>query len=611
MSIDISKNHYKECTPEETIKTIQKILNDNDIEVEETINIQNETIDTHTIRLTLKGTNIGQNGKGVNETYCRASAYAEFIERLQNQFLYLDSGQAIPNKEYHFIVANDEKFLCSEDLIKSETGFMQNFFSKINFSNKTFKEKNKKFKELIIIDKLCRNVENQFLSLPFINFKTLKKEYIPYHILCQMYGSNGMAAGNTIYEAIVQGMSEIIERMVQKEIILNKICLPDIPDDYIKQFSQIYNMYKKLQTNQNYLVTLKDASLGGKYPVAALVIIDKTNGTYGVKFGCHPNFGIAMERCFTELTQGRSIESYAKLGKINFDNSFFQNKYNILTSFLNGKVQLPYEFFSDKSNYNFTPFYNNQNNISNKKMAEKLIFDFVNLGYDVLIRDVSILGFPSVMIVIPGISELLEMDDLQFRLYNTKTYLKLKFQNLESVTKHDCQYFITCFKLMEYYSDEYSINEHFKFMNNNFIPGEESGLGGLYLAVLCSIFCNEYEKAEYFMNIFYNNINKTNLNKEQINYYYAVKMYINALKTLKSHDEAIKYLNIFFTKSICDRIHYYFSEPDQILIKHYNYAVTNLNKNLIYWSIKLKDVIDNAYYTTSLKQDNLISLFER
>ena len=99
MSIDISKNHYKECTPEETIKTIQKILNDNDIEVEETINIQNETIDTHTIRLTLKGTNIGQNGKGVNETYCRASAYAEFIERLQNQFLYLDSGQAIPNKE--------------------------------------------------------------------------------------------------------------------------------------------------------------------------------------------------------------------------------------------------------------------------------------------------------------------------------------------------------------------------------------------------------------------------------------------------------------------------------------------------------------------------------
>lgn len=43
-----------------------------------------------------------------------------------------------------------------------------------------------------------------------------------------------MSAGNTIEEAVVQGLSEIIERYIQRRLFIEKPVLPTIPDDYIK-----------------------------------------------------------------------------------------------------------------------------------------------------------------------------------------------------------------------------------------------------------------------------------------------------------------------------------------------------------------------------------------
>lgn len=57
------------------------------------------------------------------------------------------------------------------------------------------------------------------------------------------YGSNGMSAGNTREEALVQGMSEVVERYVQKRIFSDRPALPDIPEDYLRRFEDIYGMY--------------------------------------------------------------------------------------------------------------------------------------------------------------------------------------------------------------------------------------------------------------------------------------------------------------------------------------------------------------------------------
>ena len=50
-----------------------------------------------------------------------------------------------------------------------------------------------------------------------------------------------MAAGNSKDEALVEGISEIIERYVHRLVIQNRLSLPDIPESYIKKYPKLYS----------------------------------------------------------------------------------------------------------------------------------------------------------------------------------------------------------------------------------------------------------------------------------------------------------------------------------------------------------------------------------
>ena len=54
-----------------------------------------------------------------------------------------------------------------------------------------------------------------------------------------------MSAGNSPAEAIVQGLAEIVERFVQKKIIVEALQLPNVPDDVIKKYPYVYSMFKR------------------------------------------------------------------------------------------------------------------------------------------------------------------------------------------------------------------------------------------------------------------------------------------------------------------------------------------------------------------------------
>ena len=81
----------KECKPEETVKKIKRILKKFKINVieKEIININNSFYSTRVELKEIKG--VGTNGKGITKEYALASAYAEFMERLQSNFLLKSS----------------------------------------------------------------------------------------------------------------------------------------------------------------------------------------------------------------------------------------------------------------------------------------------------------------------------------------------------------------------------------------------------------------------------------------------------------------------------------------------------------------------------------------
>ena len=107
--------HYKEITPAETVKRLKKILSDIHIETEEQWQ-KESSIGTWALRVVLKGTNIGTNGKGVSKEFSLASAYAELFERYQNDLLGNVSDMG--NKTHYAFFSNyDEKFLSAAELI--------------------------------------------------------------------------------------------------------------------------------------------------------------------------------------------------------------------------------------------------------------------------------------------------------------------------------------------------------------------------------------------------------------------------------------------------------------------------------------------------------------
>ena len=141
----LQERRYKEVEPEETVKRLKKILKEMEIQVEENWS-EKSSVGTYSLRLCIKGTNMGQNGKGMTKEYAMASAYAEFFERLQNGLLRFRVEEA--TKELPFINSPDEKHLTIEELIQNSNTMLENI-AKINeYEYKTKEEKQEYMREI-------------------------------------------------------------------------------------------------------------------------------------------------------------------------------------------------------------------------------------------------------------------------------------------------------------------------------------------------------------------------------------------------------------------------------------------------------------------------------
>lgn len=602
-------SHFKDCSPEETIQRIKDILQKYDIEVEEQFRQKDETIGTCSSRITIKNTAAGTNGKGISETYCNASAYAEFMERLQNNIIFGGNEIRIPMLGKKFYIESDERLVTTETIIDENCSALQEYFKMLNMNEASRKEKIEYYQELLEIESMMVHEKDMHVTVPFYNFKRNKVEYVPALSCFSMYGSNGMSAGNTFEEAIVQGISEIIERYVQYKVMKEKLCLPNVPEKEISKYPYINKMYTNIKEKGMYDVFIKDASLGGIYPVAALVLIEKDTGRYGVKFGCHPDFGIAMERAFTETTQGRTLEQYSQLGYLDFKNRKVDLDFNTLAGFQTGEAQFPYQFFGTKFDYEYTPVRSVEGK-GNFELAKEWIEELIAKGYDVLIRDSSKLGFPSCRIIIPGLSSINLMTEKKIRAVNTRLYLVDRLRNLEDLTVEDCRYVIAVIKTFEEYKGEVAISKFFPDKYSDYFPGEDIFAGGHYLAGMCSLFCEDYEKASYFLDAVYRVACCSNISEDKKKFYLAVSTYAEAMNELKSHEEVMNYLNLFFSKYICELLDDYFCEPHEILKKLYRNALSKENIHVIKGIKKVYTALMKAEQENPISQENLKNVFK-
>lgn len=559
---ELQNRRYKEVSPEETVEKLKGLLKKLGIEVEEKW-IDESSVGTYSLRICIKDTNIGQNGKGMTREFAMASGYAEFFERFQNGMFRFRIEK--PTKEIPFSYAPDEKILSVEELMKDKNSFLENIVLE-NKKESTTKEQQIEYINHVLNQDSSIVPKENYLSLPYYSIKNDKIEYIPERLFSYTCNTNGMCAGNSREEALIEGLSEIYERYVGIKIFKEKVALPEIPESYLDKFPKVKNMVQKLKKNDKYYFRLVDCSFGGKYPVAGLYIIEKNTGRFGFKLGAHPDYGIAMERCFTEASQGRDIYEYAQTCLFDFYDGEDSKRRNF-TEFIFGDFSaVPYQIIGDKLDYEFTEM-PDISELDNKEILKGMVKSILADGKDILIRDVTCLGFPTLRIVIPGMSEI--SFDNTATYFNIFVIMQSLMQDLKNINKSNLKDVIN---IMETITNEIGYSELtpiISLKDNSLLPGASIGSEGKYLLAILYIMDKQYNKAAKLLedlSFLTDNISKNQMEKIMIK---AVYYYASAMDKLKDHNESMKYINLLFDKEIAEGIDNSFKDEEKILVNHY------------------------------------------
>lgn len=420
----------KDQSPERTINIIRNILFEAGIVTVE--DWANPSKGCYWVNLRIANTNLFTNGKGTSEIFALASAYGELMERLQNLVIFRFSVGYTPHstQKNQNAIFNDEQIL-GIDVILEQSLSLSDFFANEGAS---FEDKRKLMTRWLDIQNSqfssCGSNEyNGLVCLPFLDIQTLKKCYVPVVPMDIMFGTNGMCAGNTVAETLVQGLSEIFERYVNISMLRERITPPDIPRDILKKYFKSYTLIEEVEKNTDFSIIVKDCSLGQGYPVIAIIFIDHARHSYFVKFGAHPILDIALERCATELFQGRYTNDTNWMKTCTYHFSKDINKQNMTEIIKNGNGIYPVEFFGDEPDYEYTNLHLKQVADSNEACLNEMINMVTAKGYDIYIRDWSYLGFPSYQIIIPHMSNIFESN--VERLAWQESYCKARAATLQ------------------------------------------------------------------------------------------------------------------------------------------------------------------------------------
>lgn len=345
------------------------------------------------------------NGKGSTKESALASALGEFIERLNCNFFYNDQfwGQDIANAE--FVHYPDEKWFqpgpngeLPKEILDEYTLEIYNPEDELLGTH--------------LYDTNSGNTARGICSLPFVRHSDGETVYFPSNLIENLYLSNGMSAGNTLAEAQVQCLSEIFERAVKREILEGELALPDVPEHVLAKYPKIVEGIKGLE-EQGFPVLVKDASLGGQYPVMCVTLMNPRTGGVFASFGAHPNFEVALERSLTELLQGRSFEGLNDLPKPTFSSNAVTEPNNFVEHFIDSSGVVSWRFFSAQSDYAFVEWdFTNQGQNSNAEEAAMLFGILEDIGKEVYMAVYEHLGATACRILVPGYSEIYLVEDL-------------------------------------------------------------------------------------------------------------------------------------------------------------------------------------------------------
>ncbi len=361
------------------------------------------------------------NGKGATKEAALCSALGEFIERLSCNFFYNDQffGEEIAASA--FVHYPNEQWFQPGPNDALPAGILDDHCRAIFDPDGELRGSH-------LYDTNSGRTDRGIVSLPFVRRSDGETVWFPSNLIENLYLSNGMSAGNTVAEAQVQCLSEIFERAVKKQIIEQEIVLPDVPRDVLAKYPDIVEGIEALEA-QGFPVLVKDASLGGRFPVACVTLMNPKTGGVFASFGAHASLQVAIERSLTELLQGRSFEGMSDLPAPTFNSQAVSEPNNFVEHFIDSSGVISWRFFSARADVEFREW---DFSGSTDEEAARLFGILEEEDLEAYVAVHEDLGAPVCRILVPGYSEVYPVEDLVW----DNTNMALLFRE-EILTIHD------------------------------------------------------------------------------------------------------------------------------------------------------------------------------
>jgi ribosomal protein S12 methylthiotransferase accessory factor len=367
------------------------------------------------------------NGKGASKLAALASALGEFFERLSCNYFWSHYYLGAAFAQHRFVHYPQERWFQPEENGEWPAGLLtpelQRFYNpEGSIDAETLVEYN------------SGNVERGICALPYVRQRDGASIWFPVNIIGNLYVSNGMSAGNTPPEARTQALSEIFERHIKFRIISEGLCLPEVPDTVIARYPRIAAGIRALRA-AGFGILVKDASLGGQFPVMNVTLLHPEDQGCFSSFGAHPRFEIALERALTELLQGRALDALAGFPEPGFDLEEIASSPNLEIHFVDSSGIISWNFLGETPDFEFCDW-----NFSTDTAEDYawLVQAIHGAGHDIYITDFTHLGVYACRILVPGMSEIYPVDDLEWENNSAGNAIREAILYLPELDDEEC-----------------------------------------------------------------------------------------------------------------------------------------------------------------------------
>jgi ribosomal protein S12 methylthiotransferase accessory factor len=369
------------------------------------------------------------NGKGASELAARASALGEFVERLSTHYFWTHFylGESIAHRAHraHVHAPNERWFALNGDAWPEGL---------LNPELRAFYNPDDAVPAAQLVDLNSGNVARGICALPYQRLSDGATAYFPVNLIGNLYVSNGMSAGNTLMEARTQALSEIFERHVKFRIIKDALCLPDVPEDVIARYPHIAAGIRGLR-EAGFGILVKDASLGGRYPVMNVTLLHPGDQGCFASFGAHPRFEIALERALTELLQGRALDALAGFPAPGFDLAEIADPQNLEIHFVDSSGVLSWEYLRSTPDFDFADW---NFGASTEQDYHWSVAALHAEGHQIYVADFTQLGVYACRILVPGVSEIYPVDELEYENNSVGIALRADIARLPELSGDEC-----------------------------------------------------------------------------------------------------------------------------------------------------------------------------